>query len=99
MYIDSSGPYHYQQKAWLESETFSNGIQCLHFHYNMRGISVGTLNVYIVLLDSGNSTLLWSLSGDHGSDWKSAMVTVGINLLNYFVRAHFLLWRLETCRF
>ncbi|BFZ04231.1 hypothetical protein BsWGS_07270 [Bradybaena similaris] len=86
MYIDGSGPYQYQQKAWLESETFSNGIQCLHFHYNMRGISVGTLNVYIVLLDSGNSTLLWSLSGDHGSDWKSAMVTVGANLLNYFVR-------------
>lgn len=85
MYIDSSGPYHYQDKAWLDSEAFPQGFQCLHFHYYMSGASVGTLSVYILPLDATNSVQVWSLSGDQGSGWKSALVTVGNSLENYGV--------------
>ncbi|CAG5119498.1 unnamed protein product, partial [Candidula unifasciata] len=65
---------------------FPMGAQCLHFHYYMSGSSVGTLNVYTLPLDSVSSVQEWSLSGDQGSGWKSALVTVGSHLVNYNVR-------------
>ncbi|XP_066300039.1 MAM and LDL-receptor class A domain-containing protein 2-like [Branchiostoma lanceolatum] len=63
-------------KAWLVSQRFSSdSAQCLYFWYNMRGADMGTLNIY-VRTTGGQPTLVSSLVGDQGSDWKESQVTV-----------------------
>ena len=46
---------------------------CLTFFYHMYGYSMGTLNVF-----NGNS-LIFTVSGDHGDNWRKVTRTVNSN--------------------
>ena len=50
--------------------SLGNSSACLTFFYHMYGSSMGTLNVY-----NGN-TLIYTASGDHGSNWRKIARTV-----------------------
>lgn len=86
IFIETSSPRRRGDKARLQSAIFratGSSVQCLHFWYNMNGRSVGTLNVY--LSQNGSMLTLWTLSGNQGTTWKSAQVSVQ-STLQYSVR-------------
>lgn len=75
MYIESDGR-HRGQKARLISPNYNGrATQCLRFYYNMYGSGVNRLNVYT---KNGNSlgSAIWTLTGNQGSDWQKAEVTL-----------------------
>ncbi|CAF0741635.1 unnamed protein product, partial [Brachionus calyciflorus] len=78
MYIETSLPQTYNQKARLISPTqdFKQG-KCLYFWYHAYGKDVGALNVYSeIQIDSVNKpkNLLWAISRDQGDNWFLARV-------------------------
>lgn len=49
---------------------------CLKFYYNMYGEGVGDLRVELRESDNFIWNTTWSLSGDQGSDWQQASLTI-----------------------
>lgn len=49
---------------------------CLKFYYNMYGEGVGDLRVELRESDNFIWNTTWSLSGDQGSDWQLASLTI-----------------------
>ncbi|XP_048582546.1 uncharacterized protein LOC5516638 isoform X2 [Nematostella vectensis] len=76
IFTESSGPNGPGFKSHLLSKTFkATGGRCLSFWYNMNGGSaVGSLNVY--LANRASLSLVWSKTGNQGSDWKIGHVTI-----------------------
>ncbi|CAB4013144.1 MAM and LDL-receptor class A domain-containing 2-like, partial [Paramuricea clavata] len=79
MYIEASGkPAGYHAK--LESPVFQDLdgrdsiSNCLSFYYNMYGLGMGQLNIYLVFID-GRHELLWKTSGNHGKAWHHGTFT------------------------
>lgn len=79
MYIEASGkPAGYHAK--LESPVFQDLdgrdsiSNCLSFYYNMYGLGMGQLNIYLVFID-GRQELLWKTSGNHGKAWHHGIFT------------------------
>ncbi|KAK3093169.1 hypothetical protein FSP39_012134 [Pinctada imbricata] len=69
MYTEVSGSWSTGSNAILESaSTFSSGTKCVQFDYNMNGNAIGTLDVM------AGDTVLWSLSGNQGSEWQTQEV-------------------------
>ncbi|XP_067654295.1 MAM and LDL-receptor class A domain-containing protein 1-like isoform X2 [Haliotis asinina] len=76
MYIETSEPRRTGDVARLNSFRFpgSTSPTCLTFWYHMYGISIGTLNVYV--LRNGARSSIWQLSGNQGNSWKVAEVSL-----------------------
>ena len=79
MYTEASGkPAGYHAK--LESPVFQDLdgrdsiSNCLSFYYNMYGLGMGQLNIYLVFID-GRHELLWKTSGNHGKAWHHGIFT------------------------
>ncbi|XP_025084916.1 MAM and LDL-receptor class A domain-containing protein 1-like [Pomacea canaliculata] len=74
MYIESSTPQHPGDRARLVSPTYPPTIgSCLSFYYNMYGLTMGTLKVY--LAGTGPAApyqLLFQKSGNQGKNWLMA---------------------------
>ena len=65
--------------AIIQSATFKAGpSSCMQFYYNMYGTNVGTLRVW-VQPQGGALTKVWELSGNQGTGWSQAKVSVGGN--------------------
>ena len=80
MYIEASSPRRQNETARLVSQQFSpvpfRG-RCLKFWYHMLGAEIGTLNVIQKTGPGSRSeTLLWSLSGQQGSNWLNGRVSL-----------------------
>lgn len=51
--------------------------ECWMFWYHMDGTNVGSLNIYVQELPSARSqTLVWSMSGDQGAQWRHGRVSI-----------------------
>jgi len=78
MFIETSYPRKFRDRARLESEVFaptpSNG-RCMSFWYHMQGGHIGSLSVYMRVYGQ-SETKLWSLSLDQGNQWNSAVVPI-----------------------
>ncbi|CAG2200379.1 MAM and LDL-receptor class A domain-containing protein 2 [Mytilus edulis] len=77
MYIETSVALRKGDNARIWSMTASSTKgQCISFWYNMYGVSIGTLNVYIADNSTGTeqTKLVWSLSGNQGNAWHIANV-------------------------
>ena len=80
MFIEASSPRRPNEKARFISQQFTpvpvRG-KCLQFWYHMFGSDIGTLNV-IQKTGPGNKseTLLWSLSGQQGTNWLLGKVSL-----------------------
>jgi len=78
MFIETSYPRKFRDRARLESEVFaptpSSG-RCMSFWYHMQGGHIGSLSVYMRVFGQ-SETKLWSLSLDQGTKWNSAVVPI-----------------------
>ncbi|XP_078613464.1 uncharacterized protein LOC144883074 [Branchiostoma floridae x Branchiostoma japonicum] len=73
MYIETSSPQSRGDRAELLTPLLApTAGRCLTFYYHMKGLSVGTLNVYKVA--RGQQTRLWTQSGSQGNQWNYAEV-------------------------
>lgn len=85
MYIETSWPRKYGDKAWMVSRNFqriSPGSEpCkLRFFYHMYGDSAEKLNVYIRTYRNGSSMQrVWSQVGSQGALWNRAVVQLSSN--------------------
>nr|XP_023648898.1 MAM domain-containing glycosylphosphatidylinositol anchor protein 1 isoform X2 [Paramormyrops kingsleyae] len=88
MYIEASRPRVAGDKARLLSPLFnvtqargatgSNRVPyCISFYYHMKGMHIGSLNILMRVKGIATvDTLLWSISGNQGPEWKQANVPV-----------------------
>ena len=58
---------------------------CIEFYYYMKGVSIGTLNVWIRRGEYIDKSPAWALSGDQGGMWTRAFITVVENTLRWKV--------------
>ncbi|CAF4466629.1 unnamed protein product, partial [Rotaria magnacalcarata] len=83
IYIETSVPAEPEWKARLESEIyFDNRPRCFSFWYNMYGVDVGRLMVYVRSIGPANFTsesLIWALAGPRGPEWKHAFAPIQPN--------------------
>ena len=75
IFIESSEPQRHRHLALLMGPRLC-GRMCLQFFYNMNGKRMGTLNVY-KREGMRNDDLLWTMSGNQGTDWHEALVEIG----------------------
>lgn len=86
MYTEGDG-HQPGDKARIES--FPNDPtdgSCVEFYYYMKGIGIGTLNMWLRRGDYLDPTPMWSLSGDQGGRWTRALVTVVENTKQWKVK-------------
>ena len=86
MYIEASSPQEEGDNAILVSPTYSyrtTGPKCVELWYHSNGNGAGTLNVYKLEKGglTGNTQLLYSLSGNQGSEWYKSF-----NLLKNYLK-------------
>ncbi|XP_030832892.1 MAM and LDL-receptor class A domain-containing protein 1 [Strongylocentrotus purpuratus] len=76
VYIEASLPQRPDDKAVLTSPTLnSRGDDlCVHFYYHAHGEDVGLLAMTVTTLDLNLKTVLFSLNGDQGDEWRPANV-------------------------
>ena len=60
--------------SFVNSQTGTT--HCLCFSYHMYGGTVGTLSVYLNNKITGDSTPLWSLSGNQGNEWHDQALAI-----------------------
>ncbi|MEM6271757.1 MAG: S8 family serine peptidase [Bacteroidota bacterium] len=78
MYMETSNPNFPTKNAYFESPCFDlTGVSNpeFSFEYHMLGSAVGTLRLQ-ASTDGSNWTTVWTLSGDQGSAWNSATVSL-----------------------
>lgn len=79
MYIETSAPRRQGDKARLISPTYPPTMgRCMTFYYHMHGVGIGSLNIYL----RQNTRLrppIWSESGEKGTRWNAAQVTLNSN--------------------
>ena len=74
MYIEASLPRVAGENAKLEFFVSGNGEpSCLEFYYHMYGETMGTLTVF------SGSAVVFNKSGNHGSTWIKANITIHLN--------------------
>ena len=82
MYIETSWPRRFGDKAWLVSRNFQGmtpgSESCkLRFFYHMFGDSAESLNVYIRTYRNGSAQQrVWGLKGSQGAIWNRAVITL-----------------------
>lgn len=85
MYIETSWPRRYGDKAWLVSRNFQaitpGSEPCkLRFFYHMYGDSAESLNVYIRTNRNGTAKQrVWYRVGSQGAIWNRVVVTLSSN--------------------
>ncbi|CAF0847412.1 unnamed protein product, partial [Rotaria sordida] len=83
IYIEASYPAEPEWKARLESEIYvDNRPRCFSFWYNMNGIDIGRLSIYLRSMTSTNFTtesLIWALAGHQGKTWKHGFAPIQPN--------------------
>lgn len=82
MYIETSGSRRVNDSARIISPTISDTtIRCLNFWYNMYGVHINALNVYVQ--QPGQlptlTTPKWKRSGTQGNMWKQAKLQIQQN--------------------
>ena len=73
MYIETSSPRQYKEKAKLQFSVSSSDfgkLSCLKFYYHMYGATINTLNVY-----NGN-TRVFTKRGNQGNKWLFTEITL-----------------------
>ena len=75
IFIESSEPQRHRHMAQLMGPRLC-GRMCLQFFYHMNGKRMGRLNVY-KREGMRSDDLLWTMSGDQGTDWHEALVDIG----------------------
>ena len=78
LYTESSAPNYPNKSAGITSPCFDlNGVNdpTLSFAYNMYGAAMGEL-VVAASTDGQNYTQIWSLSGDQGTNWNPASISL-----------------------
>ena len=75
IFIESSEPQRHRHMAQLMGPRLC-GRMCLQFFYHMNGKRMGRLHVY-KREGMRNDDLLWTMSGDQGTDWHEALVDIG----------------------
>ena len=76
VYLETSFPSTAGDTAELLSPLYSGIPACtVEFHYHMLGATIGRLQLFLVI--GTTSTQIWTLSGNQGSSWKSATVSLG----------------------
>ena len=85
MYIETSWPRKYGDKAWLVSRNFQGIVPgsspCkLRFFYHMYGDSAESLNVYIRTFRNGSAQqTVWRKVGSQGAIWNRAVIQLSSN--------------------
>lgn len=78
-YIESSSPNYPSKTAILASPCFNlsgASTATMTFNYNMYGASMGTLSLQGKLSSSSTWTTLWTQSGNKGTAWQAATVSL-----------------------
>lgn len=75
IFIESSEPQRHRHMAQLMGPRLC-GRMCLQFFYHMNGRRMGRLNVY-KREGMRSDDLLWTMSGDQGTDWHEALIDIG----------------------
>ncbi|XP_022800392.1 MAM and LDL-receptor class A domain-containing protein 1-like [Stylophora pistillata] len=75
IFIEGSDPQRPRDRALLMGPRIC-GRMCLQFFYSMNGHRMGKLNVY-KREGVRSDDLLWTMSGDQGTDWHEALVDIG----------------------
>lgn len=77
LYAEASNPAKPKMKALLESKFFPpTNSRCVEFFYNMHGLGIGALRVYLVQENSVTDLLLWEKIGPQGEGWKSGKADI-----------------------
>ncbi|CAF4086941.1 unnamed protein product, partial [Rotaria sordida] len=84
LYIEASITANKDTIAWLMSEHYDPGPHCLVFWYHLYGRDIGALNVYS-RIGTSKPQLEFSLTGDHGDQWRMGTVSVNIGAEFYFI--------------
>ncbi|CAF4185562.1 unnamed protein product, partial [Rotaria sp. Silwood2] len=84
LYIEASILFDMNSKAWLISEHYDPGTHCLVFWYHLYGADIGTLNIY-TRIGASTPQLEWTLSGNHGNQWRMGAVNVNMGAEFYFI--------------
>ncbi|KAK0068562.1 MAM and LDL-receptor class A domain-containing protein 2, partial [Biomphalaria pfeifferi] len=87
MYLEASYPRVSGDNAVFSSErlpaTTGNG-GCFTFWYHMYGSGIGTLNIYLSISPTQNSTI-WSLRGNQQNAWLNGQVPVNSPYSSFFI--------------
>jgi hypothetical protein len=76
MYIESSWPRQWGEKARLESEVLppTSG-QCMQFWFNMNGAHVNKLSILLKVVEQSESRV-WTYGGDRGDKWRQGQIPI-----------------------
>ena len=76
MYIESSWPRQWGEKARLESEVLppTTG-QCMQFWYNMNGAHINKLSVLLNVVEE-SETRVWSFGANKGDKWLQGQIPI-----------------------
>lgn len=64
-----------------------NSAACYNFWYHLMGDNIGTINIYkleVTLYSKSKPVLLWTKSGDQGSNWNHGRFTVTPSRMRYY---------------
>ncbi|XP_047128245.1 MAM and LDL-receptor class A domain-containing protein 1 isoform X1 [Hydra vulgaris] len=77
LFIEGSWPRQPGDKARIESYSRApTDGTCFEFYYHMKGVGIGTLNVFIRRGKIVDALPLWTLSGEQGDEWFRATMNV-----------------------
>ena len=79
LFIEGSDPQKSGDRAILDAGPFfrSSGECQLSFAYHMEGMTMGGIEVSLILPGITDNVVLWSKEGDQGSLWHTALVPIG----------------------
>jgi uncharacterized protein YjdB len=75
-YVEASGIYNLAHDLSMMVGISSASSPVVSFDYSMYGAAMGTLEVLV------DGTSIWSLSGNQGTDWQSAVVAIDISTIS-----------------
>lgn len=94
LFIETSDPVLEGDNAILQSELFDpeSDMVCFHFFYNMFGVSIGTLRVWLLYYNTSLNKLpvisrqvVWELSGNQSQAWYEGIVPISSPQKSYKV--------------
>ena len=100
IYIEASPQLPGDRARLLSDWMGPNEVVCIQFWYHMYGSEIGNLSIY--LKTNQSETIVWTLSGNQGDQWKFAQTTLNsgdaykVGLLVFMVTEYL---RLQNVRF
>lgn len=84
-FIETSAPRQPNDRAILKSMKLAGTTdRCLRFYYNMNGVSIGSLNIYIQR-DGETATQVWSRTGNQQDIWRLGTLTLASHNKGFIV--------------